>query len=80
MDSGNLSSLFGKQLKSQLVVLAQQVVGSKVVVAVIKSAARLDGINFEDKITRMIMANFVPICNTKQGFQSNKFMLAISLR
>jgi len=71
-------------------VLAQQPVGSKVVVAVIKRAAKLEGINFEEKITRMVMANFMTICSTKQGcavlqaglenFSSaNKVMLAEQL-
>ena len=58
MDTVSLSALFDKQLKTRLGMLAQQPLGSKVVVAVIKRAAKLEGINFEEKITRMVMANF----------------------
>eukprot|EP00092_Neocalanus_flemingeri_P041185 GFUD01044844.1.p1 GENE.GFUD01044844.1~~GFUD01044844.1.p1 ORF type:complete len:595 (-),score=167.27 GFUD01044844.1:77-1861(-) len=67
MDACDLSALFDKQLKTRLSTLAQQPVGSKVVVAVIKRAARLEGIIVEEKITRMVMANFKIICSTKQG-------------
>eukprot|EP00092_Neocalanus_flemingeri_P034806 GFUD01037878.1.p1 GENE.GFUD01037878.1~~GFUD01037878.1.p1 ORF type:complete len:594 (-),score=175.23 GFUD01037878.1:75-1856(-) len=67
MDACDLSALFDKQLKTRLSTLAKQPVGSKVVVAVIKRAAKLEGINVEEKITRMVMANFKIICSTKQG-------------
>jgi len=67
MDSVTLSTMFDKQLKSRLSVLAQQPVGSKVVVAVIKRAAKLEKNNVEEKITRMLMANFMDISSTKQG-------------
>eukprot|EP00092_Neocalanus_flemingeri_P041183 GFUD01044841.1.p1 GENE.GFUD01044841.1~~GFUD01044841.1.p1 ORF type:complete len:595 (+),score=173.71 GFUD01044841.1:159-1943(+) len=90
MDACDLSALFDKQLKTRLSTLAQQPVGSKVVVAVIKRAARLEGINVEEKITRMVMANFKIICSTKQGcavvqaglenfYPANKVMLAEQL-
>jgi len=90
MDSASLSSLFDKQLKARLAIIVQQPVGSKIVVAVIKKAAKLERNNVEEKITRMIMANFMNICSTKQGCAvvqtgleffspSNKVMLAEQL-
>ena len=88
MDSGALVTMFDKQLKARLSMLAQQLVGSKVVIAVIKRAAMVEKTNtVEEKITRMIMANFLDILLTKQGCavvqaglenfsKTNKVMLA----
>jgi len=90
MDSSSLSAMFDKQLKARLAMLAQQPVGSKIIIAVIKRVSKLERNNVEEKITRMIMANFLDICNTKQGCavlqaalenfsQINKVMLAEQL-
>lgn len=88
MDSTTLLTMFDKQLKSRLSMLVQQPVGSKIVIAVIKRAAMVERTNnIEEKITRMIMANFLDIFLTKQGCavvlaglenfsQINKVMLA----
>jgi len=87
MDSVALLCMFDKQLKARLSVLAQQPVGSKVVIAVIRRVAKLERNNVEEKITRMMMATFMDICTTKQGCavvqagldhfsQVNKIMLA----
>jgi len=88
LDSKALIALFDKQLKARLSMLAQQPVGSKVIISIIKRAAMVERTNnIEEKITRMIMANFLDIFCTKQGCavvqaglehfsQTNKVMLA----
>jgi len=88
LDNKALIVLFDKQLKARLSMLAQQPVGSKVIISVIKRAALVERTNnIEEKITRMIMANFLDIVSTKHGCavvqaglehfsQTNKVMLA----
>merc|ERR1719234_1750414 len=67
MDASALSLVFDKQLRQRLVILVQQPVGSRVVIAVILRSVQLESSRIEDNISRMVMTNFETCCMTKQG-------------
>jgi len=67
MDAASLTAFFDSKLKSRLSIVARQLIGCKIVVAVIKRASELDKHNLEEKIIRMINAHFLDICSSKQG-------------
>jgi len=67
MEAASLSAFFDSNLKSRLAMVVQQLIGCKIVVAVIKRASELDKLNVEEKIIRIINAHFLEICISKQG-------------
>merc|ERR1719397_540072 len=69
MDSVRLSELFNEKLKTNLAVLANQPIGSNVVLAIIKRVSRIEAENVEAKIARILAAKFSSICSCKPGCQ-----------
>ena len=67
MNSDQLMQLFETKLKLRLSELAQQPIASKLIIAVIKKVGQLSCHKIEEKITRMIVANFFTISSCKQG-------------
>ena len=67
MNSNSLASFFETQLKSSMSELVHQKAAAKVVVAVICRVGRTGGGKLEEKICRMMRADFLSMTSSKQG-------------